>query len=151
MWIRLIPLSLPDRRPIKYPYTQTCMDEMVCSKMEVFIALMGHRAGVKAHAAVFFCTHWDNVFQMLKGSSMNVTYKCFPIYMQGKLHNLWIPFILYNSGNNFGQARTAMLQHVCPQHSQFDGGMRLCKKLCDTAYACEWSEQFKVHRLLCPW
>lgn len=27
MWIRLIPLSLPDRKPIKYPYIHTCMDE----------------------------------------------------------------------------------------------------------------------------
>lgn len=26
---------------------QTCMGEMVCSKMEIFIVLMGHHAGVK--------------------------------------------------------------------------------------------------------
>ena len=53
MWIRLIPLSLPDRRPIKYPYIKTGMGEMVCSEMEIFIVLTGHRAGIKAHAAVF--------------------------------------------------------------------------------------------------
>lgn len=91
MWIRLIPLSLPDRRPIKYPYIQTCMDEMVCSKMEMFIALMGHRAGIKAHAAVFSRSNWDNVFQMLKelkGTSIYVAYHWFRIYMQWKLRNL---------------------------------------------------------------
>lgn len=27
-------------QPIKYAYIQTCMDEMVCSNMAVFIALL---------------------------------------------------------------------------------------------------------------
>lgn len=80
MWIRLIPLSLPDRRPIKYPYTQTCMDEMVCSKMEMFIVLMGHRVRIKVHATVVFRSNGGNVFQMsedMKGTSAtNVIYKC---------------------------------------------------------------------------
>lgn len=49
MWIRLIPLSLPDRRPIKYPYIQTCTDEMVCSKMETLTALVGQPSRNKKH------------------------------------------------------------------------------------------------------
>lgn len=35
-------------------YKQTCMDETLCGKVEIFIALMGHQAKLKAHAAVFF-------------------------------------------------------------------------------------------------
>lgn len=38
----------------KIPIYTDLHDEMVCSGMEMFIALMGHRAGIKAHAAVSF-------------------------------------------------------------------------------------------------
>lgn len=42
-------------------YIQTCTDEMLCGKMEMFIGLMGHQAKLKAHAAVFFSSNWDSL------------------------------------------------------------------------------------------
>lgn len=57
-------------QPIKYAYIQTCMDEMVCSNMAVFIALLRYWIRIKAHTAVSFFSNWDNGFQVLKSGNV---------------------------------------------------------------------------------
>lgn len=132
-------------------YIQTCTDEMLCGKMEMFIALMGHQAKLKAHAAVFFSSNWDNVFQMLKQFhdrhiQIIFTFTCKEICKTSRHLLYLIPWVIFLSKNRNVIA-------CLPKPSQFDGGVHLCKKLCDWhvtwAYACDWSEQLKVESTGC--